>query len=59
MTRPIITCEKLSKSYRLGVRQQGKDQVGNPFTLRNTVSDTLHSAKRFLKGGKRDRQPSR
>jgi lipopolysaccharide transport system ATP-binding protein len=54
MSRPIITCEKLSKSYRLGTRQQGIGQFGNPFTLRHTVSDTFHSALRYLKGSKQE-----
>jgi lipopolysaccharide transport system ATP-binding protein len=49
MSRPIITCDKLSKSYRLGLKQQTTARWGNAFTLRETVSDALHSAKRFFK----------
>ena len=50
MSRPIITCEKLSKSYRLGVKQQTTVQFGTRFTLRETVSDTIHSASGTYKG---------
>jgi lipopolysaccharide transport system ATP-binding protein len=54
MNRPIITCERLSKSYRLGIRQQSTIQFGTRFTLRETVSDTIHSALRYLKGARQN-----
>src|SRR5713101_6416463 len=52
MSRPIITCDKLSKSYRLGVKQQPNVRFGTAFTLRETVADAIHSATQFLKEGK-------
>jgi len=52
MSRPIITCDKLSKSYRLGIKRQTTAQWGTAFTLRETVSTALHSATRFFKEGK-------
>src|SRR6266478_608134 len=52
MSRPIITCDKLSKSYRLGVKQQSNVRFGTAFTMRETVSDAIHSATRFFKEGK-------
>ena len=52
MSRPIITCDKLSKSYRLGLKQQTTVRCGTAFTLRETVSNAIHSATRFFKEGK-------
>jgi len=49
MSRPIITCDQISKSYRLGAKQ-GNSQMGLVFTLRGTISDTIHSALRAFKG---------
>ncbi len=49
MSRPIITCDGISKSYRLGVKR-GASQLGLTFTLRDTISHTIHSALRALKG---------
>jgi lipopolysaccharide transport system ATP-binding protein len=48
MSRPIITCDGISKSYRLGVKQS-TPQIGLAFTLRGTISDTIHSALRAFK----------
>jgi lipopolysaccharide transport system ATP-binding protein len=52
MSRPIITCEKLSKSYRLGLTQTTNVRLGTAFTLRETLSDAIHGAFRFFKEGK-------
>src|SRR4029077_7637024 len=52
MSRPIITCDKVSKCYRLGVKEQGSVRMGTAFTLRETVSDAIHSATRFFREGK-------
>ena len=52
MSRPIITCDGLSKSYRLGIKQQGNFQFGTAFTLRETISNAIHSATSFVKDGK-------
>ena len=49
MSRPIITCDKISKSYRLSVRRQA-DSIGPTFTLREAVSDSIHSALNRLRG---------
>ena len=53
MSRPIITCDGISKSYRLGVKQSSA-QLGTAFTLRDTISETVHSALRALKGKRRN-----
>jgi lipopolysaccharide transport system ATP-binding protein len=45
MSRPIITCDGISKSYRLGTKLTTA-QMGLAFTLRGTISDTIHSALR-------------
>src|SRR5262249_31379752 len=52
MSRPIITCNKLSKSYRIGVKDQGSVRMGPAFTLRESLSDAIHAAGRFFKEGK-------
>jgi len=52
MSRPIITCDKLGKSYRLGIKQQTNVRLGTAFTLRDSVSNAIHSATRFFKEGK-------
>jgi len=59
MSRPIITCDGISKSYRLGVKH-GTSQMGLAFTLRGTISDMIRSALPALKGKQRngDRQNS-
>ena len=49
MSRPIIICDKISKSYRLGAKKNiGMRGVGN--TLRDAVSNSFHSAVARLKG---------
>jgi lipopolysaccharide transport system ATP-binding protein len=54
MSRPIITCERISKCYRLGVRNKRGTQVGTGLTLRETISDMLQSASRALKAGRQN-----
>jgi lipopolysaccharide transport system ATP-binding protein len=59
MSRPIITCNGISKSYYLGRTQQSS--AGRlPFTLRDTISYNLHNAWQSLTGENRsrDRQDS-
>jgi lipopolysaccharide transport system ATP-binding protein len=51
MSRPIITCENISKSYRLGVKKQANN-FGTNFTLRESVSDSIHGALRYLRNGR-------
>jgi lipopolysaccharide transport system ATP-binding protein len=53
MSQPPITCDGISKSYRLGVKQNGT-QMAFAFDLRSTVAETIHSALRSLKGEKRN-----
>jgi lipopolysaccharide transport system ATP-binding protein len=53
MSRPIITCDGISKSYRLGVKRSAS-QPGLAFTLRGTISDTIQSALRAIKGRQRN-----
>jgi lipopolysaccharide transport system ATP-binding protein len=59
MSRPIITCDGISKNYRLGVKQSSL-QMGLGFTLRGTISDTIHSTLRAIRGDRQngDRQNS-
>jgi lipopolysaccharide transport system ATP-binding protein len=52
MSQPIITCDKISKSYRLGVKEQGSVRMGTAFTLRESLSDVMHTVTRFFKEGK-------
>jgi lipopolysaccharide transport system ATP-binding protein len=54
MSRPIVTCDQLSKSYRLG-RMQRKGLSGggsSTLTIRDAASRSFHSALRRLKGAK-------
>jgi lipopolysaccharide transport system ATP-binding protein len=53
MSRPIITCDGISKSYRLGVKQSSP-QMGLAFTLRGTLSETIHYAMRAFRGEQRN-----
>jgi lipopolysaccharide transport system ATP-binding protein len=53
MSRPIISCDKIGKSYRLGI-QQRPTGFGSNFTLRHAVTDTIESALRRLRGSKGD-----
>ena len=54
MSRPIITCENISKCYRLGVRKRS-NSYGPNFTFRESVSDAIQSAMRSIRnGGVRD-----
>jgi lipopolysaccharide transport system ATP-binding protein len=59
MSRPIITCDGISKSYCLGVKHS-PSQAAAGFTLRGAVSDTFRAALHSFKGNKPsgDRQNS-
>jgi lipopolysaccharide transport system ATP-binding protein len=59
MSRPIITCDGISKSYRLGLKNRSS-RAGMAFTLRGAVTETVHAALQSLKGKNRrqDRQNS-
>lgn len=49
MSRPIIICDQLGKSYRLGAKQQKGSWSGANLTLRETVSSSFRSAQRILR----------
>jgi lipopolysaccharide transport system ATP-binding protein len=59
MSRPILTCDRISKSYHLGVKQR-QPHAALGLTLRAAISDTFHTALESLKGAnrKQDRQNS-
>ena len=46
MSRPIIICDQLGKSYRLGVKQQKGSWSSANLTLRETFSSSFRSARR-------------
>jgi lipopolysaccharide transport system ATP-binding protein len=55
MSRPIITCEGLSKYYQLG-RHPGKNWYSVVPSLRDTISSQLQSARSFLRGKRQERR---
>jgi lipopolysaccharide transport system ATP-binding protein len=52
MSRPIIICDQLGKSYRLGAKQHKGNWFNANLTLRETLSSSFHSALRILKGSR-------
>ena len=52
MSRPIIICDQLSKSYRLGTKQHKGNWFNANLTLRETLSSSFRSALRALKGSR-------
>src|SRR5215469_14548469 len=56
MSRPIVTCDGISKSYRLGLKH-GRSHGALPFTLRGTIADMFHGALRSMKGANRSHHP--
>ena len=50
MSRPIIICDQLGKSYRLGAKQQNGTWSNANLTLRTNFSSTVRSALQILKG---------
>ena len=50
MSKPIITCDSLGKSYRLGEKQRIKPLYNHSFTMREAMTKTIDSGIRFLKG---------
>jgi lipopolysaccharide transport system ATP-binding protein len=52
MSRPIITSDNLGKHYHLGVLRRKSLRSGTGFTFRETLSKTLNSGLRLLRGGK-------
>jgi lipopolysaccharide transport system ATP-binding protein len=55
MSRPIITCDKLSKRYRLGLTKEAAPLWGSAFTLREAAHKVIRSASQWFKEGKRGR----
>src|SRR5262249_10469071 len=54
MSKPIIICEQIGKSYRLGEKQRGKSWYNPSFTLRDAVSKAIHSGFGFFNGKAED-----
>ena len=52
MSRAIITCDKLGKSYRLGVQQSKRNVLNARLTLRDAFARSSHAALRFLRRDK-------
>jgi lipopolysaccharide transport system ATP-binding protein len=52
MSRPIIVCDSISKSYRLGVKK--KRGMGASHTLREAVADSFHKTLAYLKGSREE-----
>ena len=53
MSRPIIVCDKISKSYRLGSQEGERHRPGaQSYTLRNALSNSFHSALQYLKSSR-------
>jgi lipopolysaccharide transport system ATP-binding protein len=50
MSKAIIVCDKLGKNYRLGEKQRIKPLFSQSFTLRESLTKTINSSVRFLKG---------
>jgi lipopolysaccharide transport system ATP-binding protein len=50
MSKPIIVCDNLGKTYRLGEKQRIKPLFDHSFTLRETLAKTIDSGVRFLRG---------
>jgi lipopolysaccharide transport system ATP-binding protein len=48
MSRPIIVCDNISKSYRLGAKKVG----GVGYKLRDALSNSFHSALECLRGSR-------
>jgi lipopolysaccharide transport system ATP-binding protein len=55
MSRPIITCDRLSKLYKLGTSKQ--KGPGAPHSLRDIVSHSLQTGLQRLKGSGREKKP--
>ena len=56
MNRPIIICDKIGKSYRLGVKRRdgGWFNIGRNLTLRESLSNSFRAALQRLKGSRPD-----
>jgi lipopolysaccharide transport system ATP-binding protein len=54
MSRPIIVCDKISKSYRLGFKKKTGIHRGASNTLRDAVANSFHNTLEYLKGSRGD-----
>jgi lipopolysaccharide transport system ATP-binding protein len=52
MSRPIIICDKLSKSYRLGIKKKTGLYRGPGHTLGEAVNNSFHAIADYLKGSR-------
>ena len=52
MTRSMIVCDRISKSYRLGSKRDNGKLRGVGYTLREALSSSIHSALEYLKGSR-------
>ncbi len=56
MSQTIIDCAQISKSYKLGARRAKNVQMGAAFTMRDTFSDLMGSARRMIRGKTRPKR---
>ena len=54
LTKPIIVWHKAGKSYRPGEKQRIEPLFNHSFTLRESLTKTINSGVRFLKGDRRE-----
>ena len=52
MSRPIIICDRLSKSYRLGIKKKTGLYRGPGHTLGEAVNNSFHAIVEYLKGSR-------
>ena len=52
MSRPIIICDKLGKSYRLGIKKKTGLYRGGSHTLGEALGNSFHTMVEYLKGSR-------
>jgi lipopolysaccharide transport system ATP-binding protein len=56
MSQLIVTCDRISKCYKLGATQQKSLWLGADHTLRDGVASALRTGMKLLKGSGREKQ---
>jgi lipopolysaccharide transport system ATP-binding protein len=52
MSRPIIICDQLSKTYRLGAKKSAGGRGHSSYTLRDALGRSFHAAVQYVKGSR-------
>jgi lipopolysaccharide transport system ATP-binding protein len=52
MSRPIIICDKISKTYRLGAKKKKGIHGGVSYTLRDALTNSFHATLQYLNGAR-------